>query len=626
LRETSFLSDKEMLLTLLRSALADEVMATESNGYSINLLRRDVDLNKVGELRAKAIQLATESLELGGSAANAAIDVLHDALQSGDRNTDVAQEFAEVAETLRAVLTDASQDSGLRLAAHRALGWHATYGEGERRALARQVRAMMIVDDDVLLSRLMRSGPFMLDEDEDDSTDDSGGNQNLAVERYHRSVQKANEAIIAMVGRWLRDFTDEEVLVRLRTKMAKEFHEFVSSRSPDMFLRLLFTGRASLSLLAINGGRPTNAVDDAITRVAFAVSLNAGELEAERAALELIGESNAAANSVASAVMSGQSALNESQVRVVRALMRLDDSSVHNTLLTMVRWHEGVDQSLVMDMIKSAPIERDSETADAAAGLLVGGQVLPWSSVPTNDRSALLSRFVDTPKLQPHNIGELVTAQLKLDAASALHFLHTRIDAAHDREGYEALPHVGSMGLDFRSAPNLPAIIQVQVDWMLADAVSWRRQFIGIQLLELMLGSFANDAMALALTLIRSRDEPRVKLANRVLDQGPRHLVLREPEFVAEVVEAAQQLPEALAKRVYAGLHGSAEYGMHSRSVGADDPAEVALRDGARSIADRLPKGSALRAFYEDVARYASSRMAAERADDASMREPRQWS
>jgi transcriptional regulator with XRE-family HTH domain len=627
LEEATSVDDKCTLLSLLRPAVADEVMVTESNGYSMSFIRTGIDLKNVADVRAAAIRIATDALSLGGVIALAAVDVLNDVLQSGDHTADVTPEFSQVVHTLQGLLTDSAQESAVRLAAHRALGWHATYGSGQRRSMARHARAMMFIDDDLLIARSMRSGSFMPDEDEDDdeALEPSGKNENAAVERYHRAMQHAQQTIADLVDRWLTQYNDDEVLARLREIIGHEFREFSGSRSPDLLLRSLFSGRSSLSLRALKTRRPANTVDDEISRVAFAISLHAGSADAETAALAAMQEGETAANAVAAAAMSGHSVLNDCQVRVVRALMLLGYPGVHNTLLTMARWLNAVDESLVMDMVQSAPIEHDTNVADAAAGLLVGGQMLPWSSVPTADREAILSRFVETPQLQPYNIGELLTAHLKIDAAAALSFLHTRIDTGDHRKEYDPLPHVASMGLDFRSVPDLPAIIQNQVEWMLAGTESWRRQFIGIQLLELMLGDFGNDAQALVLGLIRSRDEPRVKLANRILDQGPRNLVIREPAFVANVVETAQLLPDGLAQRVYAGLHGSAEYGMHSRSVGADDPSEIALRDGARSIADRLPGGSALRRFYEDVAKYASARLADERADDASLREPRQW-
>ncbi len=84
-------------------------------------------------------------------------------------------------------------------------------------------------------------------------------------------------------------------------------------------------------------------------------------------------------------------------------------------------------------------------------------------------------------------------------------------------------------------------------------------------------------------------------------------------------------MPESLGRHVIAGLHGSAEFGMRSRSVGVDDPEEVALRDEAAATAQRYPVGSSPRKFYEDVAKYASRRLQAERLDDRSLDDPRTW-
>jgi len=68
-------------------------------------------------------------------------------------------------------------------------------------------------------------------------------------------------------------------------------------------------------------------------------------------------------------------------------------------------------------------------------------------------------------------------------------------------------------------------------------------------------------------------------------------------DLVEELLEEAHQMPESLGRHVIAGLHGSAEFGMRSRSVGVDDPEEVALRDEAAATAQRYPVGSSPRKF-----------------------------
>lgn len=128
------------------------------------------------------------------------------------------------------------------------------------------------------------------------------------------------------------------------------------------------------------------------------------------------------------------------------------------------------------------------------------------------------------------------------------------------------------------------------------------------------------------LNLIRSRDESRVRLALDLLGDAPQDFVIREPEFVVDALEVAGGLGSELCMQVRAGLHSSAEFGFRSRSVGVDDPNEVALREGAKVIANRYPEGSNVRGFYLEVAQRANRRLESDRQDDLSLQDPRSWS
>jgi hypothetical protein len=173
------------------------------------------------------------------------------------------------------------------------------------------------------------------------------------------------------------------------------------------------------------------------------------------------------------------------------------------------------------------------------------------------------------------------------------------------------------MDLDFQSSPKLTEVLDATVEWILED-YSWNRQFYGRQIIEPMLSNFGSEAKSLIRRLIYSQDEQMVRLANLLLDAAPHNFVIRDPEFVAELTEKAHQMPKSLSRLVVSGLHGSAEYAMRSRSVGVDDPEEIALRDETTAIAQRYPVGSPPRRFYEEAANRASGRLVAERMDTAA--------
>ena len=217
-----------------------------------------------------------------------------------------------------------------------------------------------------------------------------------------------------------------------------------------------------------------------------------------------------------------------------------------------------------------------------------------------------------------------MTRQIGIDPHAALAFLQRRIDRQNDAsDDYDAVPYLESMRFSFRANADLPALIAGYVDWLL-DAPH-RRGHDGLGLLQRMFAGFEDDQLAVLLGLIQTQQPDRVALVRSVLSGAPRDFVLRAPTFVAEAIEAASALPSSLERDVILGLHGSAEYGSHSRSIGADDPEEVALKTGAELLALQFDAGSAVRRFYEDVATLATARIESERQDDASLRNPRRW-
>jgi len=623
LQDDDLIAERPTLVVMLKASLAYDFTFTESKGLSISISRHTVNIESVATVRSMAIALATNCLSPDVETAVAALDVLEEALRSPDRTDGVTAEFEQVTETLRRLVSDTARPASVRLAAHRALGWHATYGSGERRELARRIRKQLVRDDGYVLARLVRPG-WDEDEDEDEGLDedeDASG----ATSRYERSVAATTRSIEEIVSRWTARSAGDALLEHIRAAMKAEQTATGGFAPPDSLLLHLFTAAPELARSVVHDHRAPGPVNEPIVRAALISLFEAEDPQAESASGLHIEAGASHAAMVASAVMNGRSPLNNMRARIIRLLVKTDFPQVHLLLLSAARWTDSADRGLVLEMLQSAPIESDSEVADAAAGVLAGRDALLWASLTPQERKTFLGRFITVPKLRPYHLGKLLNQEIKVDPEGALGFLQGRVDeVGRSRDGYEPLPHVASMHLDFQSSPKLTELLDSAVEWILSDN-SWRRQFHGMQILALMLSGYGNQAKSLIRRLTTSREEQRVKLANRILDEAPHDFVLREPEFVSELIEAAHQMPEPLGRRVIAGLHGSAEFGMGSRSVGVDDPKEVALRDEAEAMAQRYPETSPTRKFYEEVSKYASHRLHSERADDRSLEDPRAW-
>jgi transcriptional regulator with XRE-family HTH domain len=622
LKEDRQASERAVLIEMVKPALAHDLTITEwKSGASLSMSRITVNLAAVAEVRKKAIALASDFISSDLETAYAAISVLEEALRSHNRSDGVTDEFAQVAETLGRLLSDPGCPAGLRLAAYRALGWHANYGEGGRRNLARRIRRRLIQDDDLLLVRILRPG-WHIDEDNDEG--DLDDDASFAA-RHQRSVEASDIAIKGLVSRWTARDEGRALLDRIRETMNEENAATGRFSTPVLLLRQLFTTAPGVAHDILGDDGKQEPVADAIIRAALSSLLELEDPLVEEAAERLIAATPGLAALVASAVMDRGAPLGGIRERIVRLLIKTNYPQVHVVLLLAARWLDAADRGIVLEILHAAPIDTDEDVADAAAGVLAGDSVVPWVSLMPDERNTFLARLAVTPRLRPDNLGELLNAEIKVDPLNALSFLLKRVErGVRPRSEFDQLPHVPSMHLEFRSSPQLTELIDATVEWILEDG-SWDRQFYGGQLLEPMLAGYQDEAKSLIRRLIRSRDEECVKLANVILNEAPHNFVIKEIQFVEELLEEAHQMPQSLARQIVAGLHGSAEFGMRSRSVGIDDPEEVSLRDKATATAQRYAIGSPARHFYENVAKYASRRLQAERLDDRSLEDPRTW-
>lgn len=595
LRSDRNAADRPLLLSLLKPALAHELHITTSRRMQISMSRRSVNLDVTASLRATAIRIAGEYLAGDVSSGIAAIDVLQEALSSADRNDPVTDEFAVVSGLLHELFSKSERPAALRLAAYQALGWHALYGEGERRDLARKLRRDLYVDADLRVIRVMRTGWGLEEDPESEEEEPTAGT------RYEHMLDSKRRDADAVLEAWER-LEDAEVLSRIGRLLRDEFATAKRFAPPDDLLVRLLAGRtaAAIDTLAARPGSedPAEAI---LQRAAVASLLTAAAPDAESVLVRYLSSNANAAKQVALAVTGIRAPLDVARSAVVRALMALGDPQILYILLSAARWFDPADHGMVMDLLVAAPIEQDAGVATEAATILTDERLIGWPTLGAATRAAFLARFAETPQLPPYEFALLLNAEIRLNAQAALEFLMRRIDQSSDREDFEPIPHMWHEPLAFRESADFPFILSRLVGW-LAQADSWQRDFHGRHLFEQIVGPYSEEVLMIFKRLIGDGGENEIRLVRDLISDAPRTFVVDHTEFVVEAIQIAEGRGTDITASVVAGLHGSAEYGMRSRTVGDDDPEEVSLQDRANTIAIAHPEGSTVRSFYEAVA------------------------
>ena len=613
------------IISLLKPALAHEVTVTRSKQMTLQITRMNVNTCNTAAVRDRAIELAAGHVnDADLRAAINAVGVLEEALRAQDRDSPVTEEFERVSQALRAGFSNSEVSPPVRLSAFRALNWYANYGRGDRRAFVRELRRDIAIDIDYLVTRLIRGGGWGLDTDEDDDSFEENATK-VAEGRYGRSQEIAEQTIQGIIAAWSEGGTDQAIIDHLLTLIRNESHATGRFESADHLFIRLFDARPSLANFALSSIRLGDQAEMTVQRVALITLIAREDPAAVDTARALIALGPDGAWVVASTTTAINRTLTPTARSVIRELCQLDDARVSERLLTAARWWDQTEREVALEVIERSPVESSPEVAEDVAELLTDGRIVDWTALQSADRQELLRRFVATPRLASFAFGQLLNAQITVDAISVLRFLQSRITQS-ETEGrdYEALPFDWDDRLDFRASSDFGAVLSDLAEW-LTQTDSWQREMHGTTLFKQIVGSFDEEVLTLILSLMRSGTEREVGLAASLLGQAERTLVLSEPQFVEQAVAIAQTLGSELAERITQALHRAAAYGWGSRTVGEDSPEEIALIKGATVLADKLPAGTPVHDFYVTVAKHARSRMNSERAHDAQLYERRRW-
>lgn len=613
--ETESDSEAAQLVGLLKASLADEITVTRSRGLSIEFSRRPINLDVTEPVRRAVVDAANELAFSGPPpVAMSAIDLLEEALRTGDRADPVTDEFRAVALRLGDLMASGERPPSVRLSAYRALGWYAHYGEGDRQDLAREMRARLVEDLDLLVTRMVRGGWAI---DDDDATANDRFNYEAAQREHARIVAK-------VIAHW-EGLPDDEAVDHLLSIVRDEEMAMGRFIFPDQLAANLFEIRPGAARRLLED-ESLDAVGRAAQAVALAVLFAVDEPAAVNSANRAMDTGEEGALVVASGVLRLQGEpLGQSRTLVVRRLRSREHSSVERALVGAMRWFNIADRDLAIEIIMTTGMENDSRLAAEVAAVLTDDRVISWETLSDAQRGKVLDGLAAAPNVSDYSIEQLLARQLAIDPFSVLRLWLRRIENPRESsERYEPIPHGPVAGLNFRASADFPAVLSELVEW-LAKPDDWRRSFYGQDLFELVVGTFDAEVLEILRRLISSRDESQISLAAGLLGKAGHGFLRANVPFVTAVLAEIESYPDDWAKRIRAGLHGSAIYGMRSRAIGEDDPAEVSLRDDAKRIASEFPFGSAPHKFYSDVAAGASRRLLEERADDRTVRETRKW-
>lgn len=617
LSKKEFAADKAMLLSLLNPILELEVTITKWKGSTLSCGKRNVDLEAVAAIRNATIEVAGLCLSAELPAAIVAIGLLEKGLESPHKTDPVTVEFAKITELLSDLISVAKTHPSVRLSAYRAFAWHAQFGEGERKELARKIRRSLFIDTDFQAVRLIRGEhavPYVEDDDESDETD--------FLVKYENSVKDYQKTVKEVISVWEK-IPDEPLLQHLYKLMQEDSQATGKFCAPNDFLVQLFQTRITLAHKTISDMKAGNLFIKAMKQCALAAMFNLDDPLAEAAALNIIAEKNAKLVALAVAQVNDGEKLSQQRLNVAQKLLALGDPQAICQLLRCARRLNPADSEIIKNLILFAPIANDVQLAKEAASIIAHSHIINWGSFTPVERAQLLKKFSQCSRLPSYEFGKILNEQIKFDAINALNFLQNRIDMP--LTGYEQiLPNSWDKKLNFRASPNFSVVLQQLVEWLVARETQSRQHYCSMLFWQVA-GEHDEEIFAIFLNLIRAKNTHSIRVLAYLLNQVERNFVVKEVGFVIEVIAAAQTLEPQLKDTVLAALHRSAMYGTSVRPIGVADPAEIELQQNAASLTKKYSTNLAVQEFYEKVVEFSKHRVSSQSRHDSDLEQPRIW-
>ncbi|WP_241987528.1 ATP-binding protein [Cryobacterium sp. MDB2-33-2] len=615
--ETLEPSDRAKLLKLLTPAIERDGHSESSDGLTLTLRQFSVPIEEVAPIRSAVLDIASTHLCGDAIVASEALALLEHSLRNA--GPDLDPEFERVATLISEVIADPSVAAGIRLTAFRTLGWHAAYGEGATQQRAREVRRNLNQDLDIRLTRLLRSGWAI---DDDDDADDEAERFTLAAGE-RRVVQTATDMLTAYPD-------DDRLLDVLLSAIRAELAEQEQFVLPGYFIAVLCDERATFAASIVRRALLESATDvtwQSLVRPALAHLLDVDVQHGLASAESLLTIERTWSRVIAGAISSRRNAAySRDEAALVRRLLKPNDEVTELELLSGNRWFDESSARLAEEVLRIVAIDQYPTVAKAACNLLAYGPTnVTWELLSDVAKEDILRRLEQTPDISDYAVQSLLARAAIGRERQVLRLLQSRVDRATERsKGYTPIPYHWYESPNFRTSTHYPAMMRDLVTWI-TELPSGIGGWWAPKLFALAAGPYDDEIQQLALSLTREGSVASVRAAGKILEEAPQEYGMQHPTFVAQILDAASALGTDSEQRIGAALYSATMYGMRSRSVGKPDAADVNRATLSREIARSFPEGSPARRFYMAIASASERNIERSIQDDEDLEDLRRW-
>ena len=495
------------------------------------------------------------------------------------------------------------------------LQWHAKHSK--QKAIADKADSIIKSIPDSFDLRITRAMWNQYDEDWDD-------------EDYDRHQERVKEEMAQVATEFLDRFDEERAVFDFFNDIMRNFQNCGIQAQPDYFLYLLSATDCKLSIELCEHiiSHPSSPL------AIYLSSLLSGIREKNpNKAIELIGlavetEDKTLCFSVAHgyAHAGWGSSIEDDEISVIETLLIYPDMSVKCRATEALGRFPDAKRDKTIQLVLSINMGDDEKLADTFCGIFNSEHGISPDELNDTDLKTILLKLTRIRRLDDHlyHIDKFLGYCSSRIPEAVVDFLLERLDISEKEEKtsddeFQPIPYSGFRhGLkDIPSSPNYEDIIRT-VRGRALNPTAIDRSWLPKLFAELS-GDFSSTCLEALDEWIESNDIKKIQGVGLLVKDAPPGFIFSHPEFVSRLIEKSYITGEDCYRTVTSNLSTSATCGVRSGISGQPMLEDVKLRDRAKELSQKFPRGSPTQRFYHSLWEHAKSSICDSLARDEEM-------
>lgn len=301
-----------------------------------------------------------------------------------------------------------------------------------------------------------------------------------------------------------------------------------------------------------------------------------------------------------------------SDINLIQRLAQSEHLGVKRLLFNTLRLISEAEPELGINIALAMETGESSELADSLCRIFVSNNGVSLDFSTLEQVEIILNKLEYIADLDQYNICKFLSYACRRSARATVDLFLKRLRHyikqdkgvfPFPRLGFRHNPHGGAVLSGLQDSPDYQEILSEIRDLMLTEKMAATSYLSN--LFRLVSLDFNSVSLEILNEWINSGDSMKVEAAGQLLQDAPSSFVLKNEEFVANLLEQASSIGFECLERTRNSLFHTVVFRSLSRTIGQPSPAVVDEYEQATKISSKYPIGSLVCNFYEEIAEQA---------------------